>query len=309
MFPHSRLYWVGWGTAGLVFGLGGALALAAACRKRGHRPTSAMVAGPAIATLLTLLGARLHPLLADPANLLDTAAGLLRGAQQGTLLDMLAKGDQRIAGGLLLATGFLACLLPRLGQRLPGSLGGREILDTVVPVAGLSMAVGRLGCLAGGCCFGKLCTGPTCLSLAGDSLAWWNHFARGLITQSAPATLPLHPVALYLALAGLLAAAAARLATHQRWPAGAPTLAFLLTFCGLRLCIELFRETVLVAPIPFQTEIDTTLVLTSVYALQILVRNADYRGREAGSAGDTIHDQTVEGPGAQSSSRPGTPSD
>ena len=173
---------------------------------------------------------------------------------------------------------FLAGVLPRFGER---RLGGREILDALAPIAGLSMAVGRLGCLAGGCCFGKLCTGPTCLRLATDSLAWWNHFARGLIPQSAPATLPLHPVTLYLALAGLLAAATAFAATHRRWPAGAPTLSFLCVFCGLRLCIESFRETVLVAPIPFQTEIDSLLFLTSATSLIWLSVTAIRTGRDS----------------------------
>jgi prolipoprotein diacylglyceryltransferase len=278
MFPHSPFYWVGWGAAGLVFGLGGALALAQACRRHGCRSTAALRAGPAVATLLTLVGARLHPLLGSPGRLVETAAGLLRSAEQGMLRETLATGDQRIAGGLVLAAAFLAGVLPRFGER---RLGGREILDALAPIAGLSMAVGRLGCLAGGCCFGKLCTGPTCLRLATDSLAWWNHFARGLIPQSAPASLPLHPVTLYLALAGLLAAATAFAATHRRWPAGAPTLSFLCVFCGLRLCIESFRETVLVAPIPFQTEIDSLLFLTSAASLIWLSATAIRAGRDS----------------------------
>lgn len=58
-----------------------------------------------------------------------------------------------------------------------------EWLDLAAPVAGLSYAVGRIGCFLAGCCYGKAC-----------QLAWAVTFPPG---SEGPVGIPVHPTQLY----------------------------------------------------------------------------------------------------------------
>lgn len=63
-------------------------------------------------------------------------------------------------------------------------------LDCAAPVLSLSYAIGRVGCLFAGCCFGKECTLP-----------WAITFPPGV---EAPANIPLHPTQIYSILIELV---------------------------------------------------------------------------------------------------------
>ena len=126
------------------------------------------------------------------------------------------------------------------------------------------MAMGRLGCLGAGCCFGSLCDSFLCLEYPQESPAWWNHFARNLLPENAPSSLPVHPLPLYLATAGLIASATAVSALRRDCLPGIPFLLFVLVFSGSRLGLEAWRETILLAEIPFQTWIDGSLCLMAM---------------------------------------------
>jgi prolipoprotein diacylglyceryltransferase len=244
-------YGLAWGSAAVFFAIGGALLLDQKCRMLGHRSNALLRMGPGLAVILALTGAKIHPFLGRLGELPEIFAA-------GNLGKALNQSGQRIAGGLLLAAFFLGIVLPRLGPR---RLDGWDLLDVLAPLSGLAMAIGRLGCLAAGCCFGTLGKAFFCLEHARGSPAWWNHFARGLLPEDSLASLPVHPLPLYLIAAGLLASALACRAAHQSQPSGVPFLLFVAVFCGCRLGVESWRETILLVEIPFQTRMDQSLLL------------------------------------------------
>jgi phosphatidylglycerol:prolipoprotein diacylglycerol transferase len=116
-----------------------------------------------------------------------------------------------------------------------------RLADVFAPATAAGMAIGRLGCLAAGCCFGK----PT-------DLPWGIAFPAGSIpaayfrSRGAPSP-PLHPTQAYEA-AGLLALTA--LLLYLRWRQhrpgvasrpGARALVFLVGYGALRFADEWFR--------------------------------------------------------------------
>jgi phosphatidylglycerol:prolipoprotein diacylglycerol transferase len=100
-------------------------------------------------------------------------------------------------GGSVFYGGFIgATLLGLIYMQLSGMPKGR-VIDLIAPFICLATALGRLGCFASGCCYGK----PS-------SLPWAISFPEGSL---APAGVPLHPTQLYevvysLVLGGLLVA-------------------------------------------------------------------------------------------------------
>lgn len=230
MLPHAGLYPCAWGAAALLWVLCGVLALR---RLVGARRRAARVAALLGAVLLAAVaGARVHFLLLSPDLLSEgLAAWSIRPDGGGFGL--------RIAGGLLAAATVLAVAGPSCLDR---ETGRWAILDRLVPPAGIAIAVGRLGCLADGCCFGVPCDLPWCPAFPAGSPAYWSHVARGLATESVPASLPVHPLQLYLAGAGLAAWLASRAPLRRRWPDGTAALLFVLVLSCLRVAIEPLRE-------------------------------------------------------------------
>jgi hypothetical protein len=118
------------------------------------------------------------------------AAGLALGA--AVLPSVLGA----LAGGLIGG----ALTLRLLGAPLPGAV------PTATALLG-AVAVGRLGCLLNGCCFGTPTSLPWAVRQPAGAFAADLHAHLGLVPAGAP-SLPIHPWPLYeaLALAALLAA-------------------------------------------------------------------------------------------------------
>ncbi len=89
-------------------------------------------------------------------------------------------------GGLLVA--MLVAVLYIRQQRLPLLL----TLDTFAPGIALGHAIGRLGCFAAGCCWGKECHLP------------WAVYFRSQEAAQVPLGVPLHPAQLYESATNLL---------------------------------------------------------------------------------------------------------
>lgn len=130
-------------------------------------------------------------------------------------------------GGLLLAVGVAFWQIRR--HRLPVW----TTCDAFAPGIALGQAVGRIGCLMAGCCYGA----PT-------DLPWGVTFTDPLAASNtgAPLDVSLHPAQLYesgaaLAILGLL------LLAERRGPAppGRTFWTYLLLYPAARLGIELFR--------------------------------------------------------------------
>jgi phosphatidylglycerol:prolipoprotein diacylglycerol transferase len=73
--------------------------------------------------------------------------------------------------------------------------------DVAAPAVAIGAAVGRIGCFLNGCCDGAICSLPWAVRFPAGTHAWVRQLNAGLISPSAPASLPVHPTQLYSALA------------------------------------------------------------------------------------------------------------
>lgn len=160
----------------------------------------------------SILGARILYVLINPSYFRHNPAEIF----------MFWKGGLVFSGGAILATIFAIRFLQSRQQDL------WLWLDTVVPGIALGEAIGRIGCLAAGCCYGAQCSLPWAIAF---------HFEESL----APLNVPLHPTQLYHSLAGLICFVLALLIKsrihHTGWLMGI----FLMQFGAFRFVIELFR--------------------------------------------------------------------
>ena len=76
--------------------------------------------------------------------------------------------------------------------------------DAAAPAVALGYAVARIGCFLNGCCFGTPCELPWAVVFPQGTMALYSHWESGWIDANAAASLPVHPVQLYHAAAGLL---------------------------------------------------------------------------------------------------------
>jgi len=125
-----------------------------------------------------------------------------------------------LAGAVIFS--FIYCRLKKISSLIYG--------DLFAPVLALGYTLGRLGCFAAGCCFGK----PT-------TLPWAVHFPIGV---EAPAYIGLHPTQLYSSIWSLLVLAI--LISYEkanRWPLPGQMFGWWLVLQSIgRIFIEQFRD-------------------------------------------------------------------
>ena len=113
--------------------------------------------------------------------------------------------------------------------------------DVFAPGVAIGHALGRLGCFAAGCCFGKE-SGAWGVAFPSGSVAFDELGAVGALAPNASFTPPLHPTQLYeaggeLAIFALLCAVRPRLRARP----GALVLTYAALYALLRFGVELFR--------------------------------------------------------------------
>lgn len=123
-------------------------------------------------------------------------------------------------GGVIAATAFIFWYGPRRGKPV------LEITDTLAAPLALGLAVGRWGCLMGGCCYGKYCDLPWAVTYPLE------HETAGM---------PVHPTPIYASLASLLIALVIYLVVRKGVRRGMPTLLWFTLYPLARICIEFFR--------------------------------------------------------------------
>ena len=105
------------------------------------------------------------------------------------------------AGGLVFYGGFIgAALAVILYTRLYGKQPLWKIADAFAPSIPLGHALGRIGCLMYGCCYGTACDLPWAIKFPAGSLAY---DALGQALDNAAHSVDLHPTQIYAALLNL----------------------------------------------------------------------------------------------------------
>lgn len=105
-------------------------------------------------------------------------------------------------------------------------------LDALAPAVAIGQAIGRLGCLAAGCCYGKACAQPWAVTFRS---AWSGR------TLGTPLDEPLHPTQIYESLAVLgIFFLLVWLAPRRRFN-GQLAIVYLCTYAIARFVIEIWR--------------------------------------------------------------------
>jgi len=206
------------GTYGLFYALGFLLALRLAvslARREGI--DAARIVDLGIVALLTgFIGAKVTLYLVDAPYYFTHPVEILKNLRSAGVF----------YGGFALASAASFLYVRR--HRLP--LG--KVADLAAPPLALGQAIGRIGCLMAGCCYGKSCDLPWAVTFS-DPAAFQ--------LTGVPLGIPLHPTQVYHALADLLILAITlRLLARRRFE-GQVFWVYVLLYAVLRFVVEMFR--------------------------------------------------------------------
>jgi len=112
----------------------------------------------------------------------------------------LPDGGLVLYGGVLL--GIVAYVLFCRWKKIDALL----MADIVVPSLFLGLALGRIGCLLNGCCFGDRCDLPWAVRFPAGSVPFEMLVKRGFLSPDADASLWLHPTQIYSSIDALVLA-------------------------------------------------------------------------------------------------------
>ena len=216
--PLGRLGTFTVGTYGLFYAAGFLLALRLAVRyaRRDGIEAGRIVDLGIVALVAGFVGAKLALYLIDAPYYLRHPIEIVRSLRSAGVF----------YGGFALAT--LAAVVYIRRQRLP--LG--RVTDLAAPSLSLGQGVGRLGCLAAGCCYGKACDLPWGVTF---------HDPRAFQLTGVTLGVRLHPTQIYHALADLLVlGVTAHLMKRRRFP-GQVFWVYVLMHALLRLLVEAYR--------------------------------------------------------------------
>jgi phosphatidylglycerol:prolipoprotein diacylglycerol transferase len=127
-------------------------------------------------------------------------------------------------GGFLVA--FIVAALYIRHEKLPLS----ETMDAFAPGIALGHAIGRLGCFAAGCCWGRECSLPWGVRFHSDAAA------------PVPLNVPLHPVQLYESAANLLIFGILYRLFNRQHRNGEVIGLYLVLYSTARFIVEFYRE-------------------------------------------------------------------
>lgn len=149
--------------------------------KRAHLPPEQVTNLAIYCALAGLAGAKLFMILFDYQDYLARPASIF------SLATLQAAGVYQ--GGLLLA------LITAVYYMRKTKLPVLETFDVFAPGIAIGHAIGRIGCFAAGCCWGRECTLPWAITFR-------NPEAHDLV--GVPLNVPLHPTQLYESLSEAL---------------------------------------------------------------------------------------------------------
>jgi phosphatidylglycerol:prolipoprotein diacylglycerol transferase len=164
---------------------------------------------------------------------------------------MVWRGGMAFHGGLL--GGVLGGIVFCWRRKIPAW----DMADIVAPGIALGYAIGRIGCLLNGCCYGRECGLPWALRFPDLNYP-------GMLTP------PSHPTQIYATLTGLVMFGLLAALDRQRRYSGQTFLAFLVLYCVYRFIIEYFRAGV-TATVAFHGLTQAQLASIAIAAGAVLV--------------------------------------
>src|SRR3954447_12188457 len=205
-------------TYGVLVALGFLLALSVTVRlaRRSGLPSEKVVNLAVYCAMAGIIGAKLFMFLFDLPTYLRNPGEIF------TLETLQAAGV--FHGGLIVALVFAAWYIRK------ESLPVLATMDCFAPGIALGQAVGRLGCFAAGCCWGKEC-----------SLPWGVRF-RSDFAAPVPLDKTLHPAQLYESAADFLIFAFLYRRFQSSSKSGEIIGLYLVLYSVARFFVEFFRE-------------------------------------------------------------------
>lgn len=199
------------------------------------------------------------------------------------------------------------------GAVIAAVLGGAVVLrtfhlspglfvDGLAPAAGVGIAIARLGCFLAGCCFGGICHLPWGTFLPGTFI--YNYqVSVHLIASNAQRSLPIHPLQVYFAGAGIAIAALLLWWRRRKRYDGELGALFLVLFSASSAVLELLRahegRYSYWGSLPELLWI--TMAMTVASVLVLLVAEHRYRVRtwitDAADLAQVVWDQALARPG------------
>jgi len=142
-------------------------------------------------------------------------------------------------GGLVFYGGFLAAIPIAIFFCRRHRVPLLKLADVVIPSLALGHAIGRLGCLAYGCCYGKYWPGGICFPA--ESPAYMDHLHRGWIAFVDKFSIPVFPTQLVESFANILIFSILLLLFFRKSYDGQVLFRYLLLYPPARFVIEFFR--------------------------------------------------------------------
>jgi phosphatidylglycerol:prolipoprotein diacylglycerol transferase len=130
-------------------------------------------------------------------------------------------------GGLIIAILFAVYYMKRV------ALPVLATCDVFAPGLAIGHAIGRLGCLAAGCCWGSVCTRPWAITFTSQDA----HELTGV-----PLGVPLHPAQIYESIAEFVIFWVLYRFFHRPHADGQIIGGYLLLYSGARFIVEFFRN-------------------------------------------------------------------
>jgi phosphatidylglycerol:prolipoprotein diacylglycerol transferase len=126
--------------------------------------------------------------------------------------------------------GFIAALLVAFFYMRQQKLAILPTMDLFAPGVAIGQSIGRLGCFAAGCCWGREC-----------DLPWGVHF-RSDFAAPVPLDKALHPVQLYEAIPNFFLFLLLYKLAQRKHRSGQIIGLYLVLYSTLRFCVEFFRN-------------------------------------------------------------------
>jgi phosphatidylglycerol:prolipoprotein diacylglycerol transferase len=175
------------------------------------------------------------------SRLMDLIVKLMSAAEPPALPSTLMGSTE---GGVVFYGGFLSSVAVSLVYAVRRGINFPRLADCLLPPLSLGHFIGRLGCFAAGCCYGRRSPAsfPFGVSFPPGSAAYASLSQEHLLPRHATATFRLYPTQLFDAIGELLIFAflVAVVRPRQRYN-GQVMVVWLLLYPALRLVVEWFR--------------------------------------------------------------------